>query len=63
MTKFSKILRRLRRDTRGATAVEYAMIVGLVAVATIGTLTTLGTNLGGMFERISTALPTAATTK
>lgn len=57
MTIFLNLVRRIRRDTRGATAVEYAMIVGLVAVATIGTLTTLGGNLSGMFSRISDSLP------
>ncbi len=63
MTKFFNFLNKLRRDTRGATAVEYAMIVGLVAIATIGTLTTLGTNLSGMFERISNSLQNVVTTK
>lgn len=56
MTHFFKYVQKLRSDRRGATAVEYAMIVGLVAIASLATLTTLGTNVNSMFSRLSTAL-------
>lgn len=33
------------RDDRGATAVEYALIIGLIALVIIGAVTLLGRNL------------------
>jgi pilus assembly protein Flp/PilA len=47
-------------DERGATAVEYALMVGLIAVAIIGTVTLLGTKLKRTFNSISNTLPTGA---
>lgn len=40
----------------GASAIEYALIAGLVAVVLIGALTLLGTELEGVFEAITDAL-------
>ncbi|MGL6044780.1 MAG: Flp family type IVb pilin [Sandaracinobacteroides sp.] len=37
--------RKSRRAKRGATALEYALVLAFVAVAVLGALTTLGTNL------------------
>jgi pilus assembly protein Flp/PilA len=37
----------------GQTLVEYALIIVLVAIAIIGLLTTLGTDIGAVFTRIS----------
>ncbi|WP_216692893.1 Flp family type IVb pilin [Dietzia psychralcaliphila] len=45
------------RKDRGATAVEYGLMVGLIAVAIIVIVGTLGGQLEGLFEQISTALP------
>lgn len=42
----------LRRD-RGATAVEYGLIVFLIAAAIAGVLLTLGQNLGTVFGNIA----------
>jgi pilus assembly protein Flp/PilA len=42
---------RLSREDQGATAVEYALIVGLIAVAIIVAVTLLGTNIGILFTR------------
>jgi pilus assembly protein Flp/PilA len=44
------------RDERGATAVEYGLMVALIAVAVIGTVTALGGKLNGLFTDISTRL-------
>ena len=41
------------RDEEGATAIEYGLIAGLIAVALVATLTTLGTDLGSLFTFIS----------
>jgi pilus assembly protein Flp/PilA len=51
-----KTLRRLLTDQTGATAIEYGLIVGLIAVALISGLTALGGGTGGMWTRINTAV-------
>ncbi len=42
-----KLVKKLMRDNKGATAVEYAIIATLVAVATVAGFTALGTGIGG----------------
>jgi pilus assembly protein Flp/PilA len=44
-------LTRFSREESGATAVEYALIVGLIAVAIIVAVTLLGTNISILFNR------------
>jgi pilus assembly protein Flp/PilA len=46
------------RDEKGATAVEYGLLVGLIAVVIIGAVLTLGGKLSALFQAISDALPT-----
>lgn len=48
---------RLRRDDRGATAVEYGLIVFLIAVVIIGAVTAVGLNLQNVFNQVAAALP------
>jgi pilus assembly protein Flp/PilA len=45
------------RNEQGATAIEYGLIVGLIAAVVIAILTTTGTNLNSLFTTISGALP------
>lgn len=45
------------RHEQGATAIEYGLIVGLIAAVIIAILTTTGTNLSSLFTTISSALP------
>jgi pilus assembly protein Flp/PilA len=47
---------RVRRDDRGATAVEYGLIVTLIAVAIIAVVTTVGQNLVNEFNTVATHL-------
>ena len=44
------------RDEEGATAIEYGLIAGLIGVALVAALTTLGGNLTTLFENIGKAL-------
>jgi pilus assembly protein Flp/PilA len=46
----------LRRDERGATAVEYGLMVALIAAVIVGVVTTLGSKLGTLFTTVSNAL-------
>lgn len=45
------------RKDRGATAVEYGLLVGLIAVVIIVGVALLGDNLAEMFENIGKRLP------
>ena len=45
------------REDRGATAVEYGLLVGLIAVAIILTVTALGGQLQDLFQSVTDALP------
>jgi pilus assembly protein Flp/PilA len=47
---------RLERDEKGATAVEYGLMVGLIAVVIIGAVTLLGTELKDMFTDVKNSL-------
>ncbi len=46
-------IHQLMDDESGATAIEYGLIAGLIAVAVIAALTTLGDSLEGLFNSIS----------
>lgn len=54
--KSAAFLQFLRND-RGASAVEYGLIAGLIAVAIVTTLGLIGTGLDGVFQTILNALP------
>jgi pilus assembly protein Flp/PilA len=47
------VFMKLLRDESGATAIEYGLIGSLIAVAIIGAVTTVGTNLGSVFGEVS----------
>jgi len=51
-----KIFRKFRKNESGATAIEYGLIAALIAVAIIGAVSTLGTNISGTFEKVSNAI-------
>ncbi len=52
-------IRRFLKDEEGVTAIEYGLIAALIAVAIIGAVTTLGTNLSGIFTTVSGKLTAA----
>lgn len=45
-----------RGENKGASMVEYALLVGLIAVVSITVVTTLGTSVRSMFTQVSGAL-------
>jgi pilus assembly protein Flp/PilA len=47
------MLRRLGADRRGATAIEYGLIVALIAIAMMGGVSALGGGSTGMWGRLS----------
>ena len=44
---------KAKRDERGATAVEYGLMVALIAIVIIGAVTLLGGNLKALFSDIA----------
>jgi pilus assembly protein Flp/PilA len=46
----------LRRDDRGATAVEYGLLVALIAAVIVGIVLTLGQQISTAFATVSAAL-------
>ena len=50
------IIKNFWKDEEGATAIEYGLIAGLIAVGIVVGATALGTNLNGLFTRIATKL-------
>jgi pilus assembly protein Flp/PilA len=51
-----QVISRLIEDTRGVTAIEYALIAALIAVAAIAAFTLVGTNLSNTFTTIANQL-------
>jgi pilus assembly protein Flp/PilA len=47
---------RFTKDESGATAIEYGLIAGLIAVVIITAVTTVGTNVSSAFNKVGTAL-------
>jgi pilus assembly protein Flp/PilA len=53
LKKFNAFL----RDEEGATAIEYGLIVGLIAAVIILVVTGVGTKLQSLFTTVSSSLP------
>ena len=47
---------KFRYDEAGATAIEYALIAGLLSIAIVAAVQTIGTNLVTRFTTVATAL-------
>ncbi|HUI12975.1 MAG TPA: Flp family type IVb pilin [Xanthobacteraceae bacterium] len=54
--KLASIVRAFASDNRGVTAIEYGLIAAGVAVAIIGAVNALGTQLNATFSSVSSAL-------
>jgi pilus assembly protein Flp/PilA len=50
------LLSRFSQDQSGATAIEYGLIAGLIAVVIIAAVTTVGTKLSAKFSTIASNL-------
>ena len=50
------LARLVRRDDRGASAVEYGLLLILIVFVIIGAVTLLGKNLNSMYQAVATAL-------
>lgn len=55
------ILQRLLRDERGATSVEYGLIIAMIFLAIVGAATGLATESSQMWNGVSSDISTATT--
>ncbi|BBA32516.1 fimbriae protein [Methylocaldum marinum] len=56
MQKIKLFFSKWSRDEEGASALEYALMAGLIAVAIVTTVQGLGGNIDSVFQKISTIL-------
>lgn len=49
--------KKFLKDEEGAAAIEYALLVGLIAVAIVTAVTALGTKVAATFDSITGSLP------
>ena len=56
MAHLFTFLARLRKDDKGATAIEYGLIAALIAVAAIAAMTAIGGQLETVFDGIAEEL-------
>ena len=59
MLLISGIVKRMQMalaNEKGQGLAEYALILVLISIAAIGVMTTLGTDIGGVFTKVSTEL-------
>jgi pilus assembly protein Flp/PilA len=51
-----KLLHKLIKSSKGATAIEYGLIAALIAVAAIAAMQGIGTSLKTTFNNVSSAM-------
>jgi pilus assembly protein Flp/PilA len=51
-----QMLRKIFKDSKGATAIEYGLIAALIAVAAIAAMQGLGNSLKNTFNNVSSHL-------
>ena len=61
LSLYTNLRARLRTEEKGATAVEYGIMVALIAVVIIVAVTLLGENLTGMFNDVAGKVPVPTT--
>jgi pilus assembly protein Flp/PilA len=48
-----QFVRKMIKDTKGATAIEYGLIAALIAVAAITAMSSIGTQLNKTFNNVA----------
>lgn len=52
-----KFIKKMVRDNKAATAIEYGLIAALIAVAAIAALSAVGTGVTKAFSTVAATLP------
>lgn len=55
-----RLLRKLRKDQCGATAIEYGLIAAIISIAAVVSFNSMGDSLNRIFDTISTAIDSNA---
>jgi pilus assembly protein Flp/PilA len=55
----SSLFNRFIREEQGQDLVEYALLAGLISIASIGAITALGTSINAAFNGIATGVTAA----
>ncbi len=61
MEIYVQTIRKFIKNSRGATAIEYGLIAALIAVAAIGAMKGMGTQLSSTFGNVQSQLSSSAT--
>ena len=61
MKKFQALVAKMRREEKGATVIEYALIAALISVAAIAAFSFIGTSVKSTMSGIGSAMSSAAT--
>jgi pilus assembly protein Flp/PilA len=56
MKKLQELLAKLRRDEKGATVIEYALIAALISVAAIAAFSFVGGSVNSVMTNVNSAL-------
>jgi pilus assembly protein Flp/PilA len=56
-----RLIRKIARNRKGVTMMEYALIAALVAVAAVTILSTLGTTISATFSKVNAKMAYEAT--
>ncbi|KCZ50554.1 hypothetical protein HY29_07260 [Hyphomonas beringensis] len=56
MSNLQATLRQYFRQESGATAVEYGLVIGLIALAIVGGITAIATSINGTFAEVETTM-------
>ena len=51
------VLVKVIRNDSGVSAIEYAMVAALIAIAIVTGATKIGTNISGFFNTVASAFP------
>jgi pilus assembly protein Flp/PilA len=57
MSKFNKLAARFARDERGASMVEYSILIGIITAATVGTIVLVGGKVTTAWNTLNAAMP------
>lgn len=61
MKKIQELLAKLRRDEKGATVIEYALIAALISVVAIAAFQLVGTQVKSTMSDVATKMSNAGT--
>jgi len=58
--RLAEFKRRLAEDKSGAALVEYSVLVGLITIATVALITTVGESIHTIWDNLNNTMTTAA---